>query len=109
MSTYNARKAGRRLTRRQQAKVMQWLADAYNMGWSGMAGKRLRPAEREAARATIEDALIAAVLDFDSSKGAAFSTYLYRKVRWALLDASRPRKSKVANARTFTDVLAEEA
>lgn len=109
MSRYNARKAGRRLTRRQQAKVMQWIGDAYNMGFAGLGENKIRKDEYDAKRRVIEDALIAAVLDFDSSKGAAFSTYLYRKVRWALIDASRPRKSKVANARTFTDVLAEDA
>lgn len=105
---YSPRKAARRLTRRQQAKVMQWLYDAENMGFAKLGGHKLTPDQYEQRKAVIEDALIAAVLDYDSSKGAAFSTYLYRKVRWAILDAARPRKSKVSQARTFTDILAEE-
>lgn len=108
MSRHNPRKAARRLSRRQQAKVMKWLYDAENMGFAGLNGQKLTPEQYEQRKAVIEDALIAAVLDYDSSKGAAFSTYLYRKVRWALLDAARPRKSKVGQARTFTDLIAEE-
>lgn len=108
MSSYSPRKAARRLTRRQQATVMKWINDAYNMGFAGLGGRKLKPVEYEQRLTVIEDALIAAVLDFDSSKGAAFSTYLYRKVRWAILDAGRPRKSKPALAKTFTDILAEE-
>jgi DNA-directed RNA polymerase specialized sigma24 family protein len=98
----------RRLTKRQQAKVLQWMYDAENMGFAKLTGHRLTPEQCEQRKAVIEDALIAAVLDYDSSKGAAFSTYLYRKVRWAIIDAGRPRKSKVGQARTFTDVMAEE-
>ena len=108
MSRHNPRKAARRLSRRQQAKVMKWLYDAENMGFAGLNGQKLTPDQYEQRKAVIEDALIAAVLDYDSSKGAAFSTYLYRKVRWALLDAARPRRSKVGQARTFTDLIAEE-
>lgn len=106
--SYSPRKAARRLNRRQQAKVMKWIKEAYNMGFSGLNGFKLSTQEHEKRRTVIEDALIAAVLDYDSSKGAAFSTYLYRKVRWAILDAAKPRRSAVANARTFTDLRAEE-
>ena len=104
---FNPRKAVRRLNRRQQAKVMAWITDAYKMGFSGSRGQGLTPAQHEARMVVIEDALIASVLDYDSTKGAAFSTYLYRRVRWALLDAARPKKSKVAHAMTFTDLTAE--
>jgi hypothetical protein len=106
--SFSPRKAARRLTRRQQHKVMKWIGDAYNMGFAGLNGHKLSPDQHEARRVVIEDALIAAVLDYDSSKGAAFSTYLYRKVRWAILDAGRPRKSKPGLAKTFTDILAED-
>jgi hypothetical protein len=97
----------RRLTKRQQAKVLKWMYDAENMGFAKLT-HRLTPEQFEQRKAVIEDALIAAVLDYDSSKGASFSTYLFRKVRWAIIDAGRPRKSKVGQARTFTDVMAEE-
>lgn len=97
----------RRLTKRQQAKVCKWLGDAYNMAFARIAASNITPAERERRRAISEDALIEAVMDFDASKGASFSTFLYRKIQWRILDANRPRRSKVALAKTFTDIQAE--
>ena len=68
----------------------------------------MTPQQRERRRVIVEDALLASVLDYDSSKGASFTTFLYRKIKWAILDAGKPLKSKVANARTFTDLMAED-
>lgn len=101
-------KPKKRLTKKQQRQVCEWLREAYNIGFSGLNGHKLTPTQHEQRRTICEDALIAAVLTYDSSKGASFSTFLYRKVRWAIIDAARPRKSKPGQARTFTDLLAEE-
>ena len=102
-------RATKRLNKRQRAKVVQWLGDAYNMGFSGLRGFKLTPDQHEARMTVIEDATIAAVLDYDSSKGASFSTYLFRRIRWAILTAGRPPKNKVSRAVTFTDLMAEDA
>jgi hypothetical protein len=108
MSTFNPRKKQRRLNRREQHKVEKWLREAYNIGFSGLGGVKLTAGQHELRRTVIEDALIKAVQDYDATKGASFSTFLYRKVRWAILDANKPKKNKVANARTFTDIMADE-
>lgn len=96
------------MTKRHQATLLKWMPDAMNMGMSIYGGATLTPQQRERRRTIVEDALIAAVLGYDSSKGASFSTFLWRKIKWAILDAGKPRKSKVANARTFTDLMAED-
>jgi hypothetical protein len=97
----------RRLTKKQQSQVVKWLGDAYNMAFARIAASNITPAERDRRRAISEDALIEAVQDYDASKGASFTTFLYRKIQWRILDANRPRRSKVAQAKTFTDIEAE--
>lgn len=100
-------KMRKRLTKRQQAKVCKWLNDAYNMAFARIASSNVTPAERERRRVIAEDALLDAVVDYDASKGASFSTFLYRRIQWRILDAGKVRKSKPAQAKTFTDLLAE--
>lgn len=102
-----ANKPRRRLTKRQRKKVAEWVNDAHNMAFARIKPGTITPAERDRRQAIAEDALIEAVMDYDASKGASFSTFLYRKIQWRILDANRPRKSKVAQAKTFTDIEAE--
>lgn len=98
----------RKLNKAQKDKVSKWLNRAYYMAFS-KCNKRVMTAEQEDMRRRVaEDALIGAVLDYDATLGASFSTYLYRKIRWAILDQAKPRKSSVFNALTFTDVVAGE-
>jgi len=43
------------------------------------------------------------VLTYDETKGASFSTYLYRKVRWAIFDAHRSSKALKNSQICFSD------
>lgn len=97
----------RRLTKRQQGEVSKWLPDAYNMAFARLNGIDLSATEYERRKTICEDALIDAVIDYDATKGASFSTFLYRRIQWRILDAGKVRRSKVAQAKCFTDILAE--
>jgi len=99
----------RRLNKRQQAKVARWLPDAHNMALDRSRTASQQTWEQiEARKQTAEDALIAAVLDWDATKGCSFKTYLWRKIQWAILDAHKRSKQRKNQQITFTDLESEE-
>lgn len=98
----------RRLNKRQQAKVARWLNDAHNMACDKSRTTRQTWEQLEARKQTAEDALIAAVLDWDATKGCSFKTYLWRKIQWAILDAHKRSKQRKNQQITFTDLESDD-
>ena len=98
----------KRLTKRQQNKVVKWLPDCYNIAFDKNRTIRLSPDQVVDRKRVAEDALIAAVLEWRSDKGTTFRTYLWRKIQWAILDAHRRSKQRRNQQITFTDLDSED-
>jgi DNA-directed RNA polymerase specialized sigma24 family protein len=98
----------KRLTKRQQNKVVKWLPDAYNIAFDKNRTNRLSPEQVVDRKRVAEDALMAAVLEWRSDKGTTFRTYLWRKIQWAILDAHRRSKQRRNQQITFTDLDSED-
>lgn len=88
--------------------MAEWLADAHNMAFDKSRTTQLTLSQTEERKRTAEDALIAAVLDFDSTKNCSFRTYLWRKIQWAILDAHKRSKQRRNQQITFTDLESED-
>lgn len=103
-----AEKEVQRLTNRQKRKVEKWLGDAHNIAFDKTRTGELTADQIIERKRVAEDALIAAVLEWQADKGATFRTYLWRKIQWALIDAHRRSKQRRNQQITFTDLESED-
>lgn len=106
MPEHKTPKKARKLSEKQKEEVESWRETAYNLGLSRKkTHKGISPDALLERKRIIEDALIEAVLDFNPQKGAAFRTYLFRKIHWRILDQNKKQRIKTIS---FTDYEAED-
>jgi DNA-directed RNA polymerase specialized sigma subunit len=98
-----------RLTDEQRDTVSRHLEDAYRIAFAkNFTHRSFSEEEREERRRLAENGLIKAVLRFDPLRECSFRTYLYRTIRFTILDANVSRKAKKNSQKLFTDLEDEE-
>ena len=98
------RDAGR-LTDEQRVLIVEHLDDAYRVAFAReFTHRAFGDHEREERRTLAENGLIKAVMRFDPSLGCSFRTFMYRTIKFAILDANVARKAKKRSFVVFTDL-----
>lgn len=93
------------LTDEQRSLIVEHLDDAYRVAFArDFTHRSFSDAEREERRTIAENGLIKAVMRFDPSRGCSFRTFMYRTIKYAILDANVARKAKKRSFVVFTDM-----
>ena len=94
-----------RLTDEQRSLIVEHLDDAYKIAFArDFTHRSFNDSEREERRTLAENGLIKAVMRFDPERGCSFRTFMYRTIKFAILDANVARKAKKRSFVVFTDL-----